>query len=157
MKKCSVCKIVKPRSDFYSHRGEKDGLHCDCKDCARAAARARHALNREKGNAVSRQWYAKNKSKSNASTRAYHVANSDHIRKIKRENKQSRSAHYAAKQNLRHARKLQATVGWADQWVISEIYELATLRSKATGVKWQVDHIVPLRGVTVCGLHVENN
>jgi len=49
------------------------------------------------------------------------------------------------------------TPKWANQFFIQEIYDLAQLRTKATGFKWHVDHIVPLQSKLVCGLHVEHN
>jgi hypothetical protein len=48
------------------------------------------------------------------------------------------------------AAKLQAVPKWADLDKISDIY-----RNCPDG--HQVDHIIPLQGVDVCGLHVENN
>jgi hypothetical protein len=57
----------------------------------------------------------------------------------------------------RRARKLQATPTWSDEFVISEAYELAVLRSKATGIIHHVDHVVPLQSKQVCGLHCEFN
>ena len=60
----------------------------------------------------------------------------------------------------RRTKKLQATPEWLtedDFWLIDEIYELAALRTKTTGIKWHVDHIVPLQGKKVCGLHVPWN
>ena len=57
----------------------------------------------------------------------------------------------------RHAKKLNATPKWANHFVIEEAYDLAQRRTKATGFKWHVDHIVPLQSTFVCGLHVENN
>ncbi len=46
---------------------------------------------------------------------------------------------------------------WANKFIIKEIYALAKLRTKLTGNKWEVDHVIPINGRTVCGLHVENN
>lgn len=60
----------------------------------------------------------------------------------------------------RRTRKMSATpcwVGTEEQWAINEVYDLAALRSKVFGFKWHVDHIVPLQGKMVCGLHVLEN
>jgi hypothetical protein len=40
---------------------------------------------------------------------------------------------------------------------MNEIYHLARIRTKSTGVIHHVDHIVPLRSKLVCGLHVPEN
>jgi hypothetical protein len=60
----------------------------------------------------------------------------------------------------RRASKLQRTPNWLteeDHWMFEEIYSLAKLREELTGVKWHVDHKIPLQGELVCGLHVPTN
>ena len=55
------------------------------------------------------------------------------------------------------ATKSGATPGWANEFFIFEIYDLAKRRTRATGIKWHVDHVVPLQSKIVCGLHCEEN
>lgn len=57
----------------------------------------------------------------------------------------------------RNARKKNASPSWANLLAMQNIYEQAARLTRATGVAYHVDHIVPLQGKTVCGLHVENN
>ena len=60
----------------------------------------------------------------------------------------------------REAAKKQRTPSWLspiDLWMIQEIYTLASLRSNYTGISWHVDHIIPLQGENVSGLHIPIN
>lgn len=57
----------------------------------------------------------------------------------------------------RRASRLMATPSWADRKYIGYFYEGAAAISAKTGVTHHVDHIVPLRGRGVCGLHVPWN
>lgn len=69
---------------------------------------------------------------------------------------------HAAARNCakRRASKLQATPPWltAEHWAeIEATYKQAAFLSAETGIKHEVDHIDPLQGETVCGLHVPWN
>lgn len=64
---------------------------------------------------------------------------------------------HQARDARRRAAELNATPAWANEFFIEEAYRLAKLREQVCGGKWHVDHIVPLQGRTVCGLHVEHN
>lgn len=50
-----------------------------------------------------------------------------------------------------------ATPKWRDAERIKEIYQERERITLATGVMHHVDHVIPLQGKFVCGLHVENN
>jgi len=65
-----------------------------------------------------------------------------------------------ANQALRRATLLRAKPSWLTREhrkQIGAIYKEAFRLSAETGVAYQVDHIVPLRGKVVCGLHVPWN
>jgi len=65
-----------------------------------------------------------------------------------------------AKTAKRRALKLKATPSWltkTDFDQIAELYTCAQMFKLYTGQEYHVDHIVPLQGKNVCGLHVPWN
>ena len=65
-----------------------------------------------------------------------------------------------ARTRNRQLAKLQRTPKWLtvdDNWMIEQAYELAELRTKMFGFAWHVDHVIPLQGKNVSGLHVPTN
>lgn len=61
---------------------------------------------------------------------------------------QGKNAAYAAKHR---AKLLNAIPTWANLAAVERLY------TEAAAARMHVDHIYPLRGETVCGLHVANN
>lgn len=57
----------------------------------------------------------------------------------------------------RKAAKLRRTPAWADLDLIEVFYATAREMTEATGIPHEVDHVVPLRGKNVSGLHVATN
>jgi hypothetical protein len=93
-----------------------------------------------------------------ASTSArWRKANPEHWKQYIKGWRQKYPERVLAWRNRRRALETQAMPSWvrtADLWVFHK--ECKRL-SKETGVKHHVDHIVPLRGEAVCGLHVPWN
>jgi hypothetical protein len=81
---------------------------------------------------------------------------------VKRRYKQTPhgKANTRANDAKRHAAKMHRTPTWLtadDLWMIEQAYDLAALRTKLFGFSWHVDHVLPLQGKKVSGLHVPNN
>ena len=57
----------------------------------------------------------------------------------------------------RRALKLKCTPKWADMKKIAEVYAGAKRLEDCTGLKYHVDHIIPLQGKNACGLHIWEN
>lgn len=117
-------------------------------------------------------WRAANQDKVKAHKRAEYVRHADTYKaraaKWVRNNSEKRKSivkqwdgrnrgALCAKDAKRKASYLNATPAWANTFFIKEAYGVAVLRTKVTGIKWHVDHLVPLQSKKVCGLHVENN
>jgi hypothetical protein len=170
VKTCKCCKEEKPYEAFAKCSARLDGHLHKCKACV-AATRPSRA-----GSSVSKaqwdRWYAANretllaKQKESEARRDYlrkrYSVKRDAIRsqqKVYRNTSEAKALH-AAVQRKRNQRVADATPAWlsADQRAaIDYVYWHARDVTRVTGEPYHVDHIVPLRGRKVCGLHVPWN
>ena len=137
MKTCSLCKEEKSLSEY----GKKNaGLQARCKPCHTASNLANRELNGRKTSPKTYKGAA-------ARTRAYY-----------QEHKAvpSFKATRASVQGKRRSKQAKATfAGYDDE--IKNFYWLARDLKAVTGEEYHVDHIVPINGKNVCGLHVPWN
>jgi 2,4-dienoyl-CoA reductase-like NADH-dependent reductase (Old Yellow Enzyme family) len=106
------------------------------------------------------KWRNKNKDKVKQHNATQYV---NHTQKIKagvkawaKNNPVKILAHTRSQQTKRLMR-LPKWLTEDDHWAIEQAYELAALRTKMFGFSWHVDHILPLQGKTVSGLHAPTN
>lgn len=57
----------------------------------------------------------------------------------------------------RYSQLKNCTPVWADRRYIRLWYQLAEIETTRTGQKVTIDHIIPIKGKNVCGLHWEHN
>lgn len=111
---------------------------------------------------LSQKDYAKNKSRRLEAQARYAAENPEKIiannrrRSPKRNSPEGRatSRRYRAQ---RRAAQLQRTPAWADPERVNEIYRTAADISAETGIPHHVDHVMPLQGRNVSGLHHQDN
>jgi len=107
-----------------------------------ASQRSRASVNREKNRAARKAWENRNPTAALESFKRYRERNRAKIR-----------ARLAVSKQGREKRR----VLWANQDAILAIYRQAEFMTRTTGRLHVVDHIIPLQGRTVSGLHVETN
>ena len=127
--------------------------------------------NREATRQRNREWYAKNKDQVYATTLEWRARNADklqeYLRRYRQENSEAarrRSREWYArnpekvyeKSAAERAVRARATPPWVDRKALLAVYTIAKALRRA-GRDVHVDHIVPINGRHVCGLHVPWN
>lgn len=143
-----------------------------CVSCHRAKVkrhRDKYPLRHRMRNA---QWVAENAQKRAEYTRRYRELNREQLRAkaLERRNKDPEAARasytrwakanpekHAARAARYKTQRLGATPAWSDKSACDRFYALAAELEAAFGVEMHVDHVIPLRGRLVCGLHVPEN
>lgn len=124
------------------------------RELVRQRARERYQKNRGAEIARRLEYRKRHPEKDRAASQRWNDKNKERMRplykKMNAKNYRENKAAYHARVIQRKAAGLQRTPGWADLKAIEEFY-----RSCPPG--YHVDHIIPLQGKYVSGLHVENN
>ena len=159
MKRCYKCGIEKRRDEFHRctprlDSRNKDGLQDACKSCKKIIGKN---VDKIKKRLHSYEWKKSNPERSKEISLAWYNRNKEQQRERMRVWKKQNRGICDALGDKRLRRVKQQTPKWANTFFIQEIYSIAKLRTKVTGIKWHVDHIVPLKNPLVCGLHCENN
>lgn len=144
--KANPAKVVLQSQRYFERNKEK----------VKAWRSAHQKANREDANVRNRRYAATHREELRAAGLARRLANPE---KEKARVTAWRLAHperMAAATARRRAATLQQTPAWADHESIGMIYRAAEV-IRVTGFDVHVDHVVPLQGKKVSGLHVHNN
>jgi hypothetical protein len=168
-KTCTGCKIEKTLDNFSIKRASKDGRVDRCKPCEVKRVAAWAAANPDKlskhqtgplKREYNRKRYERDREIILAERRHLRQENPTIFKERDRKNSQNNIGKIRAKCGRRRASMINATPPWLSfiqKALIEEFYELAQARKMQTGIEIHVDHIIPLQGKGVRGLHVPWN
>jgi hypothetical protein len=145
LKYCKKCDISKDESLFGKSKNRSDGLRSVCKIC---------------NNSQSAQWKQQNYDQYLLYNMLWAHQNPELVKISKDTRRRRNLSKFAAKESNRRAAKLQRTPKWLTTSDLIEIqwaFDIAKDMTTSTGIKHEVDHIIPLRGDNISGLHCPQN
>lgn len=150
-KVCTTCKELKRLCDYSPRKGRPLGVHYSCKVClAKKAKIAR----------VTKVYSEEEREVARVRAALWRQENPVRNKKIKSDWRKLNLHVKSAANARRRTAKIKRTPSWVTGDLLAQIenfYWLARDLKAITGEDYHVDHIIPLQGKTVCGLHVPWN
>ena len=148
----------------YGHIAKRQVSNRSCVICVKKRAITWAKNNPERSKEILDNWNKNNREREAERARKWRAKNPETYKRMVREWREKNSIYYKAYMAKaamdRQAAKRKRTPSWLtddDHWMMEQAYELAQLRTDMLGFEWHVDHIVPLRGKDVSGLHAPWN
>jgi flagellum-specific peptidoglycan hydrolase FlgJ len=161
---CKICnKIANKRWQVNNYEKElkrKKELYWKDVETARTKSKNWRTANKERKKEMDKVYRQANQEKIKINKAKWRAANRETYNARKREYNKKNRAMRNADWYRYQMQKTKAAPSWltTEQYnKIKQIYKQAKNLEKQTGVKHHVDHIIPLRGKHVCGLHVPEN
>lgn len=167
---CGRCKTLLPQDSFYVSKSRSTGVNSACKPCSILSAREWNARNKErfaqnlikhknseKAKETGRAWRSNNRKHLTEYMREWRKANPEKVKADAAKNRKKNFQKILVRNREREILERRALPPWANRDEIMQIYLTAKKLTEESSIKYHVDHIVPLRGKNICGLHVENN
>lgn len=126
-------------------------------DAGKAAKAANYRANRARNIEYSKSRAAQNPERNAAYSRRDYAKNADKRRTAKKASYDANKTPYVLRAIHRQEHIKRATPFWVDIAAIKAIYVEARRLTMTTGVEHHVDHVAPLRGRVVWGLHIPEN
>jgi hypothetical protein len=145
MKTCKTCKETKPIEEFHRNKLSPCGRRHVCRSCS---------------GKIGKRWRENNPDRVKEYAAVYYEENKERLKPIRKFWDQINPDKLVARTRRYRTKKSKACPDWLTEEQhkeIEEFYWLAKDLRSVTGEEYHVDHIVPLQGKHVCGLHVPWN
>jgi len=154
-KTCDRCLSEKMLTEFYKSSKRKDGYLPYCKTCEKSRVNSYYESNKKQLYETRKKYREENKIKSSDWSKKHYSLNKEKIRQTQKAYYEKNKAVFSQKCALRYARKTQQTPAWLNKGHVAEMEGFYTFCQIFKG--FEVDHIVPIKGKTVSGLHAPWN
>lgn len=170
-KTCTKCGEEKEVTEFHKCSKVKSGYRSCCKKCRKMYQTLSKEKIKQYGKGYrekrrdtilkkKREYYENNKDTLLERQKEYYEYNKQLIRATRKKYVENNRAKVNHNAKLYKLRKRNAAPSWLSGPQLAHIkrtYKLREIVSEVTGMTYHVDHIVPLQGENVCGLHVPWN
>lgn len=145
------------------HFSERRVSGRSCVACANSVALAWAKVNKQRIKEIQHVWNTNNRVKTAERVRKYRFNNPEKVKISVEKWREANKGHHKTYMNIaavmRNTAKIQRTPSWLNaghELEIQSIYKYCQAL-RGIGLSYEVDHIVPLRGKDVSGLHVPWN